>query len=61
MVRLVPTTESTSAAEFAKMFVEHVVKLHGVSEHVVSDRGPQFNSIFWASVCKLLRMNRAMS
>eukprot|EP00983_Pelagomonas_calceolata_P021783 683290-Pelagomonas_calceolata.AAC.1 len=44
MVWLVPTTESTSAAEFAQMFVEHVV----------SDRGPQFNSIFWASVCKLL-------
>eukprot|EP00983_Pelagomonas_calceolata_P001983 66871-Pelagomonas_calceolata.AAC.1 len=48
MVRLVPTTESTSAAEFPQMFVEHVVKLHGVPEHVVSDRGPQFNSIFWA-------------
>eukprot|EP00983_Pelagomonas_calceolata_P023263 732842-Pelagomonas_calceolata.AAC.1 len=48
MVRLVPTTKSTSAAEFAQMFVEHVVKLHGVPEHVVSERGPQFNSIFWA-------------
>eukprot|EP00983_Pelagomonas_calceolata_P005763 189605-Pelagomonas_calceolata.AAC.1 len=61
MVRPVPTTESTSAAEFSQIFVEHVVKLHGVPEHVVSDRGSQFNSIFWASVCKLLRMNRAVS
>jgi IS30 family transposase len=61
MVHLVPTTESTSATEFAQMFVEHVVKLHGVPESVVSDRGPQFNSIFWATVCKLLRMNRGMS
>ena len=61
MVHLVPCTESTSAAEFAQLFVEHVVKLHGVPESVVSDRGPQFNNKSWAKVCETLRMQRAMS
>eukprot|EP00983_Pelagomonas_calceolata_P062829 1147447-Pelagomonas_calceolata.AAC.13 len=61
MVRLVPSTESTGAAEFAQMFVEHVVRLHGVPEHVESDRGAQFNGVFLASVCNLLGLNQAMS
>ena len=61
MVHLVPTVESTSAAEFARLFVENVVKLHGVPESIISDRGPQFASVFWEQVCKLLRIKRAMS
>ena len=42
MTHFVATTEGMSAEGLARLFWDNVWKLHGLSESVVSDRGPQF-------------------
>lgn len=61
MVHLVPTTESITALDFAQLVVDHVVRLHGIPVHLVSDRGPIFNNEVWKEFCKLTGGQRAMS
>ena len=61
MVHLVPTTESLNARSFAALFVNNVVRLHGLPATLISDRGPQFNNNFWAHMCELLGMDKRMS
>lgn len=39
MVHIVPCRESMSASEFAELFHREVVRLHGVPDQVVTDRG----------------------
>ena len=38
----------------AKLLVEHVVARHGIPEHLLSDRGPDFLSEVIQEVCTLL-------
>ena len=40
-----------SAAETADLLVSHVVRLHGIPQDIVSDRGPQFMSKVWQAFC----------
>jgi len=42
MVYFIPTTEKTSAEGLARLFRDNVWKLHGLSESIISDKGPQF-------------------
>ena len=42
MVHFIPTMEKTSAKGLARLFRDNVWKLHGLSESIISDRGPQF-------------------
>ncbi|KAJ9525373.1 hypothetical protein QJQ45_003214 [Haematococcus lacustris] len=61
MVHLVKTWESITAPQYAKLFIEHVFRLHGMPRDVISDRGPQFKNHFWAEVAKLLRVQVNLS
>jgi hypothetical protein len=36
----------------AKLYIENIVKLHGVPSRIISDRGTQFTSRFWKSLHK---------
>jgi len=40
MAHFIPTTEKTSAKGLARLFKDNVWKLHGLSESIISDRGP---------------------
>lgn len=60
-VILVPTVATLDAAGFAELFVDNVISYHGVPDEVVSDRGPQFNNVFWSSVSALLGMKNCLS
>jgi len=42
MAYFIATTERMSAEGLAKLFRDHVWKLHGLPESVISDRGVQF-------------------
>ena len=42
MVHFIPITEKTSAENLARLFRDNMWKLHGLSESIISDRGPQF-------------------
>jgi len=42
MAHFIPTTDKISAEGLARLFRDHVWKLHGLPESVISDRGAQF-------------------
>ncbi len=41
-----------SAEDYAKLYINEIVRLHGVPLSIISDRGPQFTSHFWKSFQK---------
>jgi hypothetical protein len=61
MVHLVPCNESCTAPQFARLFLDNVVKLHGLPDEVISDRGSQFSASFTEALWKLLRVKRSLS
>ena len=50
-----------SARETAQLMIDHVFKLHGLPQDVVSDRGPQFTARFWRSFCSQLGASVSLS
>ena len=52
MVHFAPLPKLPSAAETADLLVSQVVRLHGIPQDIVSDRGPQFTSRVWQPFCR---------
>lgn len=50
-----------SARETADLMVQHVFRLHGIPNDIVSDRGPQFVSQLWKSFCQSLGTSVSLS
>src|SRR5271169_917995 len=50
MCHLVPSHKTTDAPGFARMYLDHVIRLHGIPDSLVSDRGSIFTSHFWSSL-----------
>jgi transposase InsO family protein len=44
MAHFIPTTTNVTAEETAIMLLEHVVRLHGLPEAIISDRGHEFTA-----------------
>src|SRR5947207_4840471 len=61
MCHLVPCNKTTSAPEFAQMFLRHVIRLHGLPDSIVSDRGSVFTSQFWNALTKSLDLKKRLS
>ena len=47
MVHFFPCTKEITAAEYARLFVNQVCRLHGMPEVIISDRDPRFVSKLW--------------
>jgi transposase InsO family protein len=43
-----------SGERLAQLYVDNIVKLHGVPNRIVSDKGTQFTSRFWKSLHKAM-------
>jgi len=52
----IPTHDTITSLELAKLFLLHVFSKHGVPAHVTSDRGTEFVSHFFRSLGKALNM-----
>ncbi|KAF8629910.1 hypothetical protein AX17_005549 [Amanita inopinata Kibby_2008] len=52
----IPTMDTITAPELAKLFVIHVFSKHGVPSHVTSDWGSEFISCFFRSIGTALDM-----
>ena len=50
----IPTTKSMPAPDVAALFLQHVVRVHGVPSTLVSDRDPIFTSHFWSRLLELM-------
>lgn len=61
MVRLIPTTIKVTASQVAWLFVNEIVKLHGLPESIVSDRDSKFTSVFWREIHRVLGTKLLMS
>ena len=49
-----PLRTTYMTAQYAKIFLDRIVSLHGVPVSIVSDRGTQFTLKFWESFQKVL-------
>ena len=61
MVHLMPTTDKVTAANAVRLFINNVVKLHGVPEDFVSNRDPRFTGKFWQASCQSQGIDTRMS
>jgi len=61
MTHFVATTEGISAEGLARLFRDNVWKLHGLSESVVSDRGPQFAAELTKELNRMLEIKTKLS
>src|SRR5467141_2468711 len=60
-IHVIPTTSDVTAAGVAKLFRDHIWKLHGLPEEVISNRGTQFISNFTRYLSQLLGIRVAAS
>uniref|UniRef100_A0A674MAP2 Integrase catalytic domain-containing protein n=1 Tax=Takifugu rubripes TaxID=31033 RepID=A0A674MAP2_TAKRU len=61
MAHFVPLPKLPSAKEMAQLVIQYIFRLHGLPESVVSDRGPQFASVFWKEFCGHLGATACLS
>ena len=47
MVHFIPCRKEITAQQYARLFIEHVFKLHGLPEVIISYWNPKFLSKFW--------------
>ena len=57
----VPVKHPYTASSIAQLFMDHIVKFHGLPHSIVSDRDTIFVSTFWKELFKLYRVKLAMS
>ncbi|CAM8890537.1 unnamed protein product [Rhodiola kirilowii] len=50
----IPVKTSYSSEQYARLYNDEIVRLHGVPVSIISDRGTQFTSKFWRSVQEAL-------
>jgi hypothetical protein len=57
----IPCYKTTTAKDMARLFITHVWRTHGPPDTIVSDRGPQFISVFWHEFCRILGIKLKLS
>jgi transposase InsO family protein len=50
----IPVHTKHDANDYATLYIEHIVRLHGVPKTIISDRGSLFVSRFWEQLYKSL-------
>jgi transposase InsO family protein len=61
MAHFTPCSKSITVEETAQLILDGIVRLHGLPEEIVSDRGPQFASKFWRRLFELLGVDIRLS
>jgi hypothetical protein len=56
-----PIKHPFTAGSIAQVFLDNVVKLHGVPNSIVCDRDKVFTSTFWTALFKLLKTDHKLS
>ena len=54
MLILWPTHSTATAVDTARIFVDSVVRSHGLPRVIISDRDTRFTSTFWREVFKIM-------
>jgi hypothetical protein len=61
MAHFIPTTTTASTQDVIELFVDRIVRYHGIPLVIVSDRDARFVSAFWEGFCKRFGIKRALS
>lgn len=61
LAHFVPTTKTVRAADAAQLFMDNIVRHHGLPDRILSDRGPQFVAKLWKSMWSSLNVDLALS
>ena len=61
MIILRPTYSTTTAVDTTRIFMNAVVRIHGLLRVIVSDQDTKFTSSFWRKVFKIMGTTLAMS
>jgi len=61
MAHFTPCSKSITAEETARLILDKIIRLHGLPEEIMSDKGPQFASKFWRRLLKLLKVDIQLS
>ncbi len=61
MAHFTPCSKSITAEEIIQLILDWIVRLHGLPEEIVSDKGPQFASKFWRRLFELLGIDIQLS
>jgi hypothetical protein len=57
MAHFVPCKKTITREETTKLFVDNAYQYCGLSDDIISDRGPQFVSKFWRSLFEILKVD----
>ena len=62
MVHLIPLRfKGSDSRRIARLFIDHVWRLHGMPMKLFTDRDPRFTAEFWKEVCRLTGMMSGMT
>ena len=61
MVHLVPVETMVRASQLVGLYVQEIVRLHGLPNTIVSDRDAKFTSTFWREMHRMLGAKLLMS
>jgi transposase InsO family protein len=60
-VHYIAAKDTITAAELAQLFLDNIVKLHGLPQTIVSDRGTLFTSHYWQEFMNALSIKHNLS
>ena len=60
-VILIPCSKTLTSEETARLLLENLYKRFGLPDKIISDRGPQFASMTFTELLKLLGIKSALS
>ena len=61
MAHFMPCSTTVTAPQVAQLFLDFIVKLHGIPKEIISDRDPRFTSHFWQELCIYLGTKQNLS
>jgi len=61
IAHFIPTTEKTLVEGLTRLFRDNMWKLHGLSESIISDRGPQFVAGIMKELNRMLGIESKLS
>jgi hypothetical protein len=61
MAHFTPCSKLITAEETTQLILDGIVRLHGLPEDIMSDKGPQFASKFWRCLFELLGVDIRLS